>query len=247
MTHFAVFYTPTPSRVAIVPGGDLSPLPEWAQNGLLLHKEEDLDGVEKDLLLRIASAMSKEPVTALPPEPSKVLWGMLGDLQATVDVMEPEMAASTPGKAGKPARKRAEKSKKITKKSSTPDLEPGSASATSAAPEGTPPSAETKEATMAKQTKKTAAKNAKPAKGKAKPKAAPKAKAPRAKQDGLRPGSKKQMLVDLVSRKSGATMEELLKATGWKACRGTLGEAVATAGKKLVVDKEGKVARYYAK
>jgi hypothetical protein len=47
-------------------------------------------------------------------------------------------------------------------------------------------------------------------------KKAGKTAAPRADKAQPREGSKKQIVIDLLSRKSGATMAEIAKATGWQ-------------------------------
>jgi hypothetical protein len=47
-------------------------------------------------------------------------------------------------------------------------------------------------------------------------KKAAKTAAPRADKAQPREGSKKQIVIDLLSRKSGATMAEIAKATGWQ-------------------------------
>ena len=52
----------------------------------------------------------------------------------------------------------------------------------------------------------------------AKPKHSRKAKAPKAAKreaKGAREGSKKATILELVNRKAGATLDELVKATGW--------------------------------
>lgn len=96
---------------------------------------------------------------------------------------------------------------------------------------------------------------AKAKKSKTKTKAAKKAaktpKAPKEKKvkDGLpRAGSKKAELLRLLQRKTGATMAEMLEATGWKACLGTA-KAVAEAAKlKFRHERgvDGKPSRWYA-
>lgn len=76
--------------------------------------------------------------------------------------------------------------------------------------------------------------------------AAPKArKAAKAPKAAAKPTNKREMLLAMVSRKGGATMAEMLAATGWQACRGTLGIVVAKAGKELVLNK--KTGKYSAK
>ena len=93
----------------------------------------------------------------------------------------------------------------------------------------------------AARTKKSAPKGQKSGKG-GKPKAAatakPKkaAKAPKkakpAKAEGVREGSKTAKILDLLKRPNGATMKELMKATGWlpHSVRGFLS---GTVGKKM--------------
>ena len=43
-------------------------------------------------------------------------------------------------------------------------------------------------------------------------------------------GSKQAALLDLVLRKQGASVAEMLDATGWLECRGTLGRVCKRAG-----------------
>lgn len=99
---------------------------------------------------------------------------------------------------------------------------------------------EPKEATMAKAKSKSKAKKA--------PKAAKAAKAPKAANGQPREGSKKAELLRLLQRKTGATMKEMLDATGWKACLGTA-KAVTVAAKLKFRHEKGegdKPSRWYA-
>lgn len=131
--------------------------------------------------------------------------------------------------------------KKSGKKKSKKDLPVSTDTATSSSPEGTTPADETKEGQMAAQKKKTV-------KSKAKAKSA---KAKKATVKGQpKAGSKKAKLLALVSRPGGATMAEMLKTTGWKACLGTAKAVATAAGLKfnIVKDPEGKKAsRWEAK
>jgi len=71
-------------------------------------------------------------------------------------------------------------------------------------------------------------------KGKPAKKASPGKKAPKrpTKPDDARPGSKTAKILDLLKRPGGATMKELIKATGWQphSLRGFLS---GTVGKKM--------------
>ena len=73
-----------------------------------------------------------------------------------------------------------------------------------------------------------------PAKAKSGKKASPAKKAPkgRKKPTGARDGSKTARVLDLLRRKDGATLKELVKATGWQphSVRGFLS---GTVGKKM--------------
>jgi hypothetical protein len=65
--------------------------------------------------------------------------------------------------------------------------------------------------------KPAAKKNGKPAKAaKLATKKAAKAAAPKKEKGQPREGSKKQIVLDLLNRKDGATMAEIAKATGWQ-------------------------------
>jgi len=69
-------------------------------------------------------------------------------------------------------------------------------------------------------------------KGKAGKKAAPKKKAPRSARNDAREGSKAATILEMLKRPDGATVKELLKATGWQphSLRGFLS---GTVGKKM--------------
>jgi hypothetical protein len=73
-----------------------------------------------------------------------------------------------------------------------------------------------------------------PAKAKSGKKATPKKKAPKGakKAGGVRDGSKAATILDLLKREDGATLKELMKATGWQphSVRGFLS---GTVGKKM--------------
>lgn len=59
------------------------------------------------------------------------------------------------------------------------------------------------------------------------------------------PGTKKRILIDMVCRAEGASMEELETAVGWKKCSGTLNELDEAFGLDIEYRKKGKVGRYY--
>lgn len=63
-----------------------------------------------------------------------------------------------------------------------------------------------------------------------------------------REGSKLAQLLALVKRPEGATMQEMLNLTGWKSCRGALGNVVSDAGLVLSINtpSEGEPKRYCA-
>lgn len=83
---------------------------------------------------------------------------------------------------------------------------PQLANADAAPAEANEAEAVTEESKMAKKSKK--------AKKAPKAKAAPKAKG----AGGLRAGSKQELLYNMLTRKSGCTTDEAVKATGWKSC-----------------------------
>ncbi len=82
----------------------------------------------------------------------------------------------------------------------------------------------------------------------AKAKKAPKEKKAKAPAGEPRAGSKKAELLRLLSRKTGATMAEMLEATGWKACLGTAKAVTLAAKLKFRSERgtDGKASRWYA-
>jgi hypothetical protein len=70
--------------------------------------------------------------------------------------------------------------------------------------------------------------------------------ADRKRRDGLKPGTKAAILVDLLSRKEGASMKEMLAATGWERCKFTAKKSVARAGLKFVVREVDGEERFFA-
>ena len=75
------------------------------------------------------------------------------------------------------------------------------------------------------------------------------AKAKAKADDGAKPfpklGTKNRILIDLVCRDGGATMEEMIAATGWKACRGTLGTLSREFALNVERRKVDGVSRYF--
>jgi len=210
---------------------------------LQINSDADLDAVDKELLLRVANVFcpaTEETCGELPPEPSRVIWGLLTEIQEEKHVTVAPAATETPNK-------KREKSKKIAQKSSDTDLEKASEGGTSDVPQGNVLPDTTKEGPPMAKSKKSAAKSVKAkAKVKVKVKKAAKPKSAKATSNGLpREGSKKAKLLAAVTKPGGATMKQLIALTGWKACRGTLGQVVEAAGKTLSLDKE--TGRYSAK
>jgi hypothetical protein len=89
----------------------------------------------------------------------------------------------------------------------------------------------TPKATSAKRARTGAPKEAKSGKKAKSAKKAPKAPK-RAKKAGARDGSKTATILDLLKRKDGVTLKELMKASGWQA-HSVRGFLSGTVGKKL--------------
>lgn len=74
-------------------------------------------------------------------------------------------------------------------------------------------------------------------------------KAPTNKTSELpREGTKNRKILDLMRSRGGATMAELLKATGWKRCTGTMRVVARTSGFKVTrhPGKAGAASRFAA-
>lgn len=80
------------------------------------------------------------------------------------------------------------------------------------------------------------------------PAATPKAAATVKAAPADKPKSKREIMLDLVCRKDGATEAEICEQIGWKACLVTLRRASVAAGINLRAEKvPGSRARYYGK
>ncbi len=70
-----------------------------------------------------------------------------------------------------------------------------------------------------------------------------------AKPRGSRPGTKQALLIDLLKRKTGATIDDLVKATGWQphsvrgAISGTLKKKLGLTVTSEQIEKRGRVYR----
>lgn len=64
------------------------------------------------------------------------------------------------------------------------------------------------------------------------------------KTEGVRPGSKLEIVVGLLTRAQGCTAKDILKATEWPSV--SVPQQAKAAGLKLVKEKDGKVTRYRA-
>lgn len=104
---------------------------------------------------------------------------------------------------------------------------------TALAPAAEAPKA-TQKATAAKPTRNVTPKKAKPGKKATAGKKAPKAPKSAKKATGIRDGSKTAMIMDLLKRKDGATLKELMKVSGWQA-HSVRGFLSGTVGKKLAL------------
>lgn len=123
---------------------------------------------------------------------------------------------------------------------------PPPSDATAPATEPEPASEPQQETDMAT---KTAKKTKAPKAPKEKTAKAPKEKKARKESNGApRPGSKNEKLLNLILKPGGATLAEMLKATGWKECRGTASVLARKAGKQLEsIKEEGKATRWAAR
>lgn len=102
--------------------------------------------------------------------------------------------------------------------------------------------AETQQETEVKTTKKKPAGKKPSAKPARKPVGAPPARA--AKEGGIRPGSKLDLVADLLKRKEGCTAAEALAITGWPAL--SFNQIAKSARLRLRKEKQGKITRYWA-
>ncbi len=81
------------------------------------------------------------------------------------------------------------------------------------------------------------------------PRKVPKRRTKAAKPGGPRPGTKQATLIDLLKRKTGATIDDLVKATGWQphsvrgAISGTLKKKLGLKVTSEQIKKRGRVYR----
>ncbi len=98
--------------------------------------------------------------------------------------------------------------------------------------------------------RKASPKRAKPgAKTDAPTKNVPKIRAKAAKPEGARAGTKQALLIDLLKRKTGASIDDLVKAPGWQAhsvrgaISGTLKKKLGLTVTSETIEKRGRVYR----
>lgn len=149
----------------------------------------------------------------------------------TISRLKPDKPHRQPKEGSKEAalREKREQNTKQMKKAKPAKLaEPAAVAATEAE---APAPAELKESNVRTTTSKKSAKT--------------KARTPvNGKTDGVRPGSKVELIAKLLKRANGCTTADVLKACDWPSV--SMPAQAKAAGLKLKKEKDGKVTRYYA-